>query len=95
VLEGIEDIPNIITPGNDGFNDLFNINTSGLTEFNLQIFNRWGALIFESNSPYVKWDGKTLAGELVTDGTYFYILRAKSDIQVYDRNGFITVLSNK
>lgn len=93
VIEGV-DIPNVFTPNGDGFNDEFNIHASGVSEFHLQIFNRWGVLLFESTSPYVKWDGKTMAGEQAPDGTYYYILYAKSDKQDYSKHGFLTLLRN-
>jgi gliding motility-associated-like protein len=91
VIEGIE-IPNVFTPNGDGFNDVFNIKASGITQFDVQVFNRWGALIFESNSPNVKWDGTSVSGEQAADGTYFYILNAKSDAKDYSQHGYVTLL---
>jgi len=91
VIEGIE-IPNVFTPNGDGFNDVFDIHSSGLTDFHLQIFNRWGVLMFESESPFVKWDGKTLSGVDASDGTYYYVLVAKSNDKDYSTHGFLTLL---
>lgn len=94
VVEGIV-VPNVFTPNGDGYNDFFDIDASGMTDYHLQVFNRWGVLLFESNSPYVKWDGKTLSGVDASDGTYFYILYAKSNKQDYSRHGTVTLLRNK
>ena len=91
VTEGIQ-IPNVFTPNGDGYNDYFNIEASGMTQFHLQVFNRWGVLLFESSSAYVKWDGKTISGDDASDGTYYYILNAKSDKQDYSRHGTVTLL---
>jgi gliding motility-associated-like protein len=91
VVEGIE-VPNVFTPNGDGYNDVFDIRASGMAQFSLQVYNRWGALIFESNSANVKWDGRTLAGEPADDGTYFYVLNAKSDSKDYSQHGFVTLL---
>jgi gliding motility-associated-like protein len=91
VVEGI-DIPNVFTPNGDGHNDEFDIHASGMTVFQLQIFNRWGVLLFQSDSPNVKWDGKTMSGENAADGTYFYILTAKSDSKDYSQHGCVTLL---
>ena len=91
VVEGIQ-IPNVFTPNGDGQNDVFNIRASGMTQFHLQVFNRWGALLFESDNPSVKWDGKTLSGEQADDGTYFYVLNAKSDSKDYSSHGYVTLL---
>jgi gliding motility-associated-like protein len=93
VVEGL-DIPNVFTPNGDGFNDDFNIHASGIAQYYLQVYNRWGVLLFESNNPYVKWDGKTMSGENCADGTYYYILSAKSDNNDYSQHGFVTLLRN-
>ncbi len=73
-------IPNVFTPNGDGINDVFKINLSGenLTSFDLNIFDRWGILIFSSQSLNNKWDGRTTSGIKVVSGTYFYILEINS-----------------
>lgn len=91
VVEGII-IPNVFTPNGDGFNDVFDIKNSGLTQYDLKIFNRWGTLLFETQNPQVKWDGRTQAGELVSSGTYLFILRAIGPNTDVDKQGTVTVL---
>jgi gliding motility-associated-like protein len=49
--------PNAFTPNSDGTNDGFMASGIGIKEFNLQIFDRWGALIFESDDMNKAWDG--------------------------------------
>lgn len=93
VQEGVL-IPNVFTPNGDGINDQFYIQSSGFTEYHIQIFNRWGIKLFESTSPEIKWDGRTTAGLKVPDGTYYFILKAVSPVQPYDHTGFITVLGS-
>ncbi|HOS48836.1 MAG TPA: gliding motility-associated C-terminal domain-containing protein, partial [Bacteroidia bacterium] len=44
-------IPNTFTPNGDGLNDTFGIAGEALKEFRMQIFNRWGQLVFESGNP--------------------------------------------
>ena len=66
------EIPNIMTPNNDGFNDEFVI--SGIEEtgaWGVSIFNRWGKGIFETDDYQNDW-----AAIDVQDGTYFYELRS-------------------
>jgi gliding motility-associated-like protein len=41
---------NIFTPNADGNNDVFWISTQDVTEYDLKIFNRWGEIVFASNS---------------------------------------------
>ncbi len=64
---------NVITPNNDGFNDLFKPENQAFIEYTLTIFNRWGTTIFFTDNPDQAWDGK-MNGQLVSDGVYFFIL---------------------
>ena len=38
----------------------------------IQIFNRWGGLVFESTNPEIDWDGTNLSGDNLGEGAYFY-----------------------
>lgn len=69
-------IPNAFTPNGDGLNDTFGGMGEGLTEYNLQIFNRWGNLIFESNDMKNQWDGN-YNNEPAPIGVYVYKINAK------------------
>lgn len=71
-LEETMNIPNIFTPNADGFNDIFVAQNLGICEFKIEIFNRWGNLMFSTNDPSIAWDGKTRAGNDATAGTYYY-----------------------
>ncbi|MGB0983504.1 MAG: gliding motility-associated C-terminal domain-containing protein [Saprospiraceae bacterium] len=58
-IEGKIGIPNAITPNNDGQNDAFGlINPTGLNNFKMRIYNRWGELVFETTNPFEKWEAK-------------------------------------
>jgi len=74
-------IPNTFTPDGDLYNNNFKpIFTSGFDpyNYNLQIFNRWGELIFESNNPSIGWDGSYgMFGNQVQSSTYSYRIRFK------------------
>jgi gliding motility-associated-like protein len=53
-------IPNAFTPNGDGLNDRFRIvglPPENITEFNIQIFDRWGQIVFESTDISESWDG--------------------------------------
>ena len=64
-------------------------------DFEIFIYNRWGALIFQSNFLEFQWDG-TVNGELVPQGTYPYIIRFTSRFEpergVFEQFGSITVV---
>lgn len=80
------DIPNTITPGNDGHNDTFDL--TGFDVDLLQIFSRWGRLVYEEAN-YVKgWYGQNMHGGFLPDSTYFYFLRTKNG---EEKHGWIYV----
>lgn len=72
-------IPNIFSPNNDGNNDIYLVNGKGVDLFQLQIFNRWGQLIFESKDIDKGWDG-TKNGKELNQGTFVY----KLNVTFYD-----------
>ena len=55
-------IPNAFTPNNDGKNEFFTGYGTYIKDFHLLVFDRWGALIFESNDVNRGWDGKVSGG---------------------------------
>jgi len=76
VSGGIYEIPNVFTPGNDGFNDeLIAFNPLEIvTKVNIHIFNRWGYLVFKTEDPYIRWDGRDMnSKQFVPTGVYYYI----------------------
>lgn len=94
INEGIL-IPNVFTPNGDGVNDEFYIANSGLKEYQIEIFDRWGVSIFKSTAPEVRWDGRTTSGNPCSDGTYYFILKAVSNTKDYSTNGFLTLISSE
>ncbi len=68
-------IPNVFSPNHDGINDVFGVEYSGNADFHLQIFNRWGQNIFESQSPLEQWAGRGSRGEELSAGVYYYVLK--------------------
>ncbi len=75
VSEGLI-IPNVFTPNGDGMNDEFILRNSNISEFKLEVYNRWGNLIYTTVSPEVSWDGRTTAGIEAPAGTYFWTVSA-------------------
>lgn len=68
-------IPNTFTPNGDGINDTFGVKGEGIQNFTMRIFDRWGAVVFESHSPKQQWDG-TYKGQPAQMDTYVYQLFA-------------------
>ncbi|NHM08161.1 gliding motility-associated C-terminal domain-containing protein [Flavobacterium sp. CYK-4] len=64
-------IPNVITPNGDTVNDVFDL--SGLVIRKLEIYNRWGRLVFNQNNYTNQWHGQNNNGDALADSTYYYI----------------------
>jgi len=66
-------IPNVFSPNGDGINDQFKINYDGKEPFMMQVYDRWGRLIFDDeNSPRNGWNGRATSGQAASEGVYFY-----------------------
>ncbi|MDZ4823215.1 MAG: gliding motility-associated C-terminal domain-containing protein [Flavobacteriales bacterium] len=70
-------IPNIFSPNYDGTNDLLWVYGGPFTEFHLEIFNRWGEKVFESDNQFSAWDGK-YRGMQAQAGVYYFKLNLGS-----------------
>lgn len=68
-------LPNVFTPNSDERNDLLiPFPYSSVEKIDLQIFNRWGKVVFNTQDPDIKWDGKLMGtNQEVPDGVYYYI----------------------
>lgn len=88
-------VPNTFTPDGNEFNQTWGISMLGIDvyNFNLQVYNRWGELVWESQDPTSSWDG-TYRGVLVPSGTYSWVLSAKNKINddMYEYSGFLNVI---
>lgn len=71
-------IPNVFTPGGDGINETFLIQTKGAKTFHAYVYNRWGNLIYHWTDPTQGWNGKTGLGTDASGGVYMLILQAES-----------------
>ena len=81
-------VSNVFSPNGDGINDFYTLGytnedgerVGGVSnpcndEVKVQIFNRWGALVFENNDfPEFQWDGTNKGGGKVSPGTYFVVI---------------------
>ncbi len=85
-------VPNVFTPNDDDCNDVFKFKFQEQWEYETQVFNRWGHLIFD-NSNSVNWDGY-YKSEKATPGVYYYVIQATAiktgKVVVY--RGTVTVL---
>jgi hypothetical protein len=65
----------------------------------MTIFNRWGNIVFETEDPDIKWDGRDKKnGTKCSDGVYFYVCRV-FEITLYglkerELRGSITLITD-
>jgi len=85
------EIPDIITPNNDGYNDKWRIKNIDLfPNAEVMIYTRWGKLVFKSkNLSANPWDG-TYKGKLLPTDSYHYILHLNDGSE--PRSGVISII---
>lgn len=95
IVEAPFPIPTAFTPNGDGFNDQFELYTKGLTEFHIEIYNRWGQRVFKSDDKNIFWDGN-INGDKASPGCYYFLLDWKPGNESNDKwlkeKGFITLI---
>jgi gliding motility-associated-like protein len=85
-------IPNVFTPNNDGLNDGFYVDFKNARVFKIEIFNRWGEKVFESDNKTFVWKGD-FRGQMVPAGVYFYVISSQTGIgNVFNTSGTLTLL---
>jgi gliding motility-associated-like protein len=90
VLQPIVEYPNAFTPNNDGANDSFGLAVlEGIAIVeSMEIFNRWGQKIYESQEPDARWDGRDAPSDI-----YVYKIRwRRSDGSLTIKVGEVTLL---
>ena len=89
VLKGPE-IPNIFSPNGDGVHDKWEIKyLDTYPGGTVEIFNRYGQMIFRSVGYGTPWDG-TIGGTPVPIGTYYYIVNPKNGRK--QMSGYVDVI---
>ena len=86
-------VPNAFIPDGDRLNEVFSASLVGVQEIEIEIFNRWGQLIFTSTDLNFEWDG-TYRGHKVQTGTYVWKMKVlpegKIDKELY--TGHVSLL---
>ena len=70
-------IPNAFTPDGDGINDSFAPQGVEFTDFEMEIFNRWGESIYQTNNLDKPWVGRPNGGSEILEGVYVYKIRVE------------------
>lgn len=85
-------IHDIITPNGDGFNEFWVIeNITAFPDNEVSIFNRNGQLVYKKSSYDNTWGG-TFNGQVLPDGTYYYVLKVNGIAN--PQKGAINIISS-
>jgi gliding motility-associated-like protein len=93
-------IPNIFTPNGDGINELFApefIPLENLGDFQMYVYDRWGRMVFSTESYQTLWDGANSHGKPYAEGVYYYYLYFTHKIlkdREYKYQGTVTLIRN-
>jgi len=83
----------VITPDGGGLNEEFIIwCIEQFPNNTLEIYNRWGQLVWEQDNYDNTWAGRTIRGAEVPDGAYFYVFRYNIDNEIKQSKGSFTLL---
>jgi len=86
-------IPNVFSPNGDDANEYWQIILPiGAQLNNLEVYNRWGNIVFTSEGTIKPWFGRTTSGEPCSEGVYFYVLKY-TDIKGEEqkKNGYVSL----
>lgn len=85
--------PSAFSPNGDGYNDYYQVGYYNVRTFNIQVYDRWGGMVYESNQADFKWDGKDKNGKDLPEGTYVFVIKALAfDNNREDKTGTITIV---
>ena len=92
IIDGSLYVPNAFSPDGDGINEIFDVQGEQIVSYLLQVFDRWGLLLFESDDLSKKWDG-TYKGEGVQMDTYVWKVKyMDTHRDSYEKVGHVTVV---
>lgn len=74
VPEGCYEVRNIITPNGDGMNERFSVTCINDFPSSLEVFDRWGQLVYNQDVYDGSWTGVTRSGEELPEGGYMYVI---------------------
>lgn len=89
-------IPNVFSPNGDGRNDTFLVEGEFLQQFSMEVLNRWGQTLYETNDRTRGWNGgQDNTSDRAPEGTYYYVISFKdlcSNEPLTTRTGHVTLL---
>ena len=85
--------PSAFSPDGDGINDFFNISGQSLSDFQIEVYNRWGQMVYKSKNISGNWNGK-YNGKDLPPGTYVYKIKTISLLsnEKYVKSGTVSLV---
>ena len=88
-----EKVRRVISPNGDSRNDQFIVACAQRFNVRLEVFNRWGQLVYVAENYDNSWEGTDQAGEPLPEDGYFYVLQfVNSEGQEEQIKGSLTLL---
>lgn len=86
-------VPSAFSPNGDGLNDEFTVVTRLITDFHIDIYDRWGKLIYATDDVNFAWPGADASGQPLPEGVYTYVINAVEwDNEKVKKAGSITII---
>lgn len=92
-------VPNAFTPNGDGLNDIFQPKGFGVTKYELFIYDRWGELLFHTNTFEEGWNGAKQKGKnadsplIIEEGIYTWLINCTSVFgKSHELKGHVTLI---
>ena len=93
LVQGMPEVNNVFTPNDDNVNDTFTFSEYSMESVDVEIFNRWGQLVYAWSGPNKAWTGIGIDGQPVSQGVYYYVFTAQGvDGHYYEKKGSVTLL---
>ncbi len=89
------DVPNVLTPNNDGINDELVLFDNIFKHYTIHLFNRWGNNVYEVKDAIgvLLWNGTNNDHKMCEDGAYFYTLEGTfEDGTILKKSGTVTLI---
>jgi gliding motility-associated-like protein len=89
-------MPSAFSPNGDGVNDYFSfVQHCMLSQMQLDIYNRWGRLVYSGQGPDAQWDGR-VDGQMAPEGVYVWVInyqgRYRTSVMARQQKGTLTLL---
>lgn len=84
-------VQNVFTPDYDGINDFFIVRTNELFNYSFSVYSRTGILVYKSEAPTIRWDGRNLSGQELNTGIYYFVIKQLDGRSKLEKTGFVYI----